>query len=331
MKNLILLICTFNICFAQITFNDINFKNALLQTSPTSTNFFALDINMIPIAIDANNNLIIEYSEALSVYRLAITAANINDLTGIEFFTNLIWFTCAGNNLTNINLSQLIHLEVFGCVQNNLTNLDISNLINLKILNFQNNQISTLDFSNNPLLEKVFCNNNQLTSLNFSNNPLFSELDCYNNPNLTSVNIKNGATQLLGTQTYYNQCWVGLPNLTNVCVDGSEINAVANYLNGCGLDINAIDITKECVLGVIERRLYSNNLKIIKNNSELSFLSSQQEISSIKIYDLTGKLLVEKAVLAGFSANVALNIAPQLLLVRVGFNDGSTVNEKVGF
>lgn len=328
----VLLICKMS--FAQlINFTDANFKAKLLSAD------LALNIiaytgaypNYSYAIIDTNSDGEIQFTEAEAITSLSLFSANISNLAGIEHFVNLVEFGCGVNNLTTIDISQLTHLIGFGCWQNNLTSLNVSNLPNLKYLYCFNNQINSIDFSNNPQLTEVFCNNNLLTNLDFSSNPLFNQLDCYNNPNLTSVNIKNGATQLLGTQTYYNQCWVGLPNLTNVCVDGSEINAVANYLNGCGLDINAIDITKECALGVNESGLFSNNLKIIKNNNELSFLSIQQEISSIKIYDLTGKLLFEKASLSGLSAAVVLNIAPQLLLVQVGFNDGSSVNEKVRF
>lgn len=198
-------------------------------------------------------------------------------------------------------------------------------------LSFQNNQISALDISKNPKLEKVFYNNNQLTSLNFSNNAIFNELDCYNNPNLTSENIKNDLPQLLGAPTYYNQCWSGLPSLTTICVDANEILPLTNYLNGYGIDTSTINISSNCALSVVESGLKDKNLQIIKNNNELSFLSIQQEIKTIKIYDLTGKLLSEKASLYGFSANLVLNIGSQLLLVQVDFNDCSTVNEKVGF
>lgn len=329
---LFILFCNLGLC-QNVYIPDANFKGKLLAADSGVHDNAGVGVypNIFFNAVDTNGDGEIQYSEAEVITFLRMSFANISDLTGIERFINLTHLGCAGNNLTTIDLSQLVHLEGFGCFNNNLISLNVNNLPNLKILSCQNNQITTLDFIHNPQIEKVFCGNNQLGSLDFSNNPLLDELDCYNNPNLKTVKINNGASQLLGTQTYYNQCWSGLPNLSTICADANEVVPLTNYLNGCGIDANTIKISSNCALGVVENRLNDKNLKVIKNNNELFFLSSQQEINSIKIYDLTGKLLFEKAALAGFSANVVLNVAPQLLLVQVGFNDGSTLNEKVEF
>ena len=51
--------------------------------------------------------------------------SNISDLTGIEGFINLTEFSCYGNQLTNIDLTQntVIYLN---CENNQLTSLNLS-------------------------------------------------------------------------------------------------------------------------------------------------------------------------------------------------------------
>jgi hypothetical protein len=157
------------------------------------------------------------------------------------------------------------------------------------------NQITSLDFTNNPLLERVFCSNNQLSSLDFSSNPLFNQLDCINNPNLSSVNIQNGATQLLGTQTYYNQCWTGLPNLTTICADDNELVVLQNYLTSCGIDISSINFHGNCALGNDE--FGNDSIQIYPNPATDNVnINYNHNIKTIELIDVQGRILVSKMV-----------------------------------
>lgn len=284
---------SFNIGVGQIiNIPDANFKALLVNSStslPTASDC-AIDSYY---KIDINNNGEIEYSEALPVCSLVLVNANISDLTGIEAFTNLKGLSCTNNNLTNVNLSQLTQLDGVNFYQNQLTSLDISNLPNFKVLECTYNQITSLNFGNNPLLERVFCSNNQLTSLDFSNNPLFNQLDCMNNPNLTSINISNGTNQLLGPQTYYNQCWTGCPNLTRICADSSELFALENYLDSCNIDINTITFTSNCNLG---NEAFTKNVMVVypnpfKNSFKISVPNLISNNVTIKVYDMLGKII----------------------------------------
>ncbi|WP_395065520.1 T9SS type A sorting domain-containing protein [Flavobacterium sp.] len=335
-KFVLLIVCfSFNIGISQIiNIPDPIFKSLLVNSSYSINTAFDC-VNYNNYKIDINNNGEIEESEALLVCTLFINTPGINNLTGIEHFTNLTQLICVQNNITSINVSQLVNLEYLFCGQNNLTNLDVSQLINLKLLScsynnlstidvsqlanleslgcnnnqlthldisnlsnlknayFVNNQINTFDFENTPMLEKVFCKNNQLTSLDFSNNPLFNELDCMNNPNLTSINISNGTTQLFGPQTAYNECWTGCPNLSRICADSSELLALENYLDSCNIDINTITFTSNCNLG--NEAFAKNEMVIYPNPFKNSFKISVPNLTSdnviIKVYDMLGKTI----------------------------------------
>jgi Leucine-rich repeat (LRR) protein len=269
---------------------DANFKALLVNSSTTNGTAYDCAINSY-YKIDYNDDGEIEANEALAVCQLNLINASIADLTGIEVFTNLKRLVCVNNNLTNVNVSQLVQMEILNLYQNQLMSLDVSNLPNLRQLECRYNQITSLNFANNPLLQNVFCSNNQLTSLDFSANPLFNQLDCYNNPNLSSVNIQNGATQLLGTQTYYNQCWTGLPNLTTICADTNELVALQNYLTSCGTDISGINFHGNCALGNEE---FDQSELVISPNPTTGFVTIDNigNYKNVMVYSVLGQELM---------------------------------------
>lgn len=251
MKRFYLILFIFSFCFSNaqiIHFNDTNFKTKLLQSSSTTN--IANDCTLLDYyKIDTNNDGEIQVNEAQAVCRLIIPASNISDLTGIEYFTNLTFLICAQNNLSSLDLSQLTQLEQLACYQNNISTLNLSSLTHLQQLFCYQNQITSLDFNQNPELTRVYCGNNQISSLDFSANPLFNDLGCRNNQ-LTSLNIKNGTTQLFGSQTVFNECWTGNPNLTTICADTAEIPALQSFMSACGVNTSGMVINSSCSMGV---------------------------------------------------------------------------------
>src|SRR6476469_7801830 len=133
MKNLYLILLSligFSASSQIINVPDANFKNALLN--PT----FGI--------IDTNGDGEIQISEAQAVTGMNVDNKNINSLAGIEYFINLTYLGCSGNNLVSVDFSALTHLGL------------------LEILG---NQLIALDLSNCTELNQVECNGNALTSL----------------------------------------------------------------------------------------------------------------------------------------------------------------------
>ena len=295
-KFFLFIVCfSFNFGISQIVYiPDVNFKAKLLAANINiNTAGYGNIPNVFSTKIDTNNDGEIEISEAQTINYLLITNSNISDLTGIQAFTNLTFLRCDNNNLSNVDISQLTSLETLIFYNNQLTSLNISYLLNLKNFDFRFNQIPSLNFANNPLLEKVFCSNNQLTNLDFSNNPLFNELDCMNNPYLTSINISNGTTQLFGSQTYYNECWTGCPNLAKICADSFEINDLQTYLDDCGVDTSGIDINSSCALG--NEVFVKNDIVFFPNptSSQINIYSGVT-IKNVSIIDMQGRLIFQQ-------------------------------------
>jgi hypothetical protein len=285
--------------FSQINFPDNNFKAKLLSANLTNGNAcIGPDMNnCITGVIDSNGNGEIEISEAQSVAVLFVSAGNITNLSGIEFFTNLEYLSFAFNNVSNVDLSQLTNLKKLDCRNNFLQNLNLSNMMDLEWLWANNNQITSLDFTSNSALQRAFLWNNLLTTLSFANNPNFFELQCKNNPNLTTINIKNGATQLFPPNTFYNECWSNCPNLSYICADANEISSLQSFLSTCG---NSASITVDslCPLGNEE---FSLNSVVLYPNPVADILTidltnEATRFEQITIVDSVGKTIVTKKI-----------------------------------
>lgn len=115
------------------------------------------------------------------VTSLTVSDKGLSDLSGIEYFINLISLDCKKNNLTSLDVSNLTKLTALTCNDNQLASLDVSSLTKLSILYCQYNHLTTLDVSQNTALSNLNCSNNQLSELNVANNPKLQTLSCANN------------------------------------------------------------------------------------------------------------------------------------------------------
>jgi hypothetical protein len=334
------------VCSAQIiNFPDVNFKNKLLTANTSTSSCACIGIsanNCLPGVIDANGDGEIELAEALTVAILRVSGANISNLTGIEYFTNLEWLECVFNNFNTVNLSQLTNLKILQCQNSQITTLDLSNLSQLNFLDCKNNQLTSLDVTHQPLLETCFASNNHISSfdfsantslqraycdgnleasLDFSSNPAFFDLGCRNSPNLTSIKIKNAMTQLFGPGTYYNQCWDSIPNLNYICADSNEIPTLQTYLTGCGVT-QAITIDSSCPLKVVDYNLLS--LKIYPNPTHniVSVDNASYLLERIKVFNYLGQELTSSNCVNDNNPSVDLSNLPKgIYLVQLEGND----------
>lgn len=128
-----------------------------------------------------------------NVTSLDVSEKSLSDLSGIEYFVNLISLDCKKNNLTSLDVSNLTKLTALTCNDNQLASLDVSSLTKLSILYCQNNRLTTLDVSQNTALWNLNCSNNQLSELDVANNPKLQTLSCANNQ-LTALDIEKNTS-----------------------------------------------------------------------------------------------------------------------------------------
>lgn len=214
MKKLILFIIVVSLQSAtaqNINFTDINFKNALLDL-PINFNSNGTIFPMI----DANNDDEITQAEAQLVQKLNLSYAELNDLSGLQYFTNLKSFESLFFNGTSFTYPTLINLEnltlsnaVTG--QSNLVNLNLSSNVNLKTVSCFTSA-ATINVTNLSQLTNLTLSGN-FTSLNVNDaeDLLFlnvqaplSSLNLSNNTKLININLSGTTFTSLNLSTCIN-------------------------------------------------------------------------------------------------------------------------------
>ena len=269
-----------------INFPDPNLKTKLLDSATcadlTNTNF---------ILVDANSDGEIDTNEALQIGGVNLSNANITNLSGLEYFTNLTSIALYLNNVSNFNIS-LPNLSQLTIPNNPLTSFNPLILSNLSVIGCSNTMLTSLNTNNNPLLNILNITNTHITSLDLGISHNLNYLYCKNNPNLTSINIKNTSSLDYSSTFMQQDCWVNCPNLNNICADSFEIPALQSFLSGCGVSTSGININSSCALGVEGHGLLSD-VRISPNPSngvfEITFLAGLTQKTTATVYNLLGQ------------------------------------------
>jgi Leucine-rich repeat (LRR) protein len=82
------------------------------------------------------------YTEAQDKTQMNLHQRDIEDLTGIEYFTGLEWLDCSYNRLTQLRLTKNTNLKTLLCNNNLLTDLRTSNCYQLRFLACYNNRLN---------------------------------------------------------------------------------------------------------------------------------------------------------------------------------------------
>ncbi|MEM6720787.1 MAG: hypothetical protein AAF611_15765 [Bacteroidota bacterium] len=142
------------------------------------------------------------------VQNLSVQNASIQDLTGIEAFTELMVLTVANNPIQQLDLTNNTFLQNLEAQNCNLQTLNVAGLPNLMRLQLTNNALTSLDLTTIMLLNEIDLSNNNLESLNLKNgnSGAISQLDVRSNPNLycvliDDINILNNPNVLFDSQT----------------------------------------------------------------------------------------------------------------------------------
>lgn len=216
--------------FTALTFLDCSSNN--LTSLDVSQN-----IDLIRLRCRINNLTVLNVDANVNLTELNCSANNISTLN-IDNNIALEWFACYQNfNISTLNLSnntELIHVD---CHFMSLTSLNTNSNGNLETLRCLGNDLETLNLENNTNLINLACGENEFSSLNLDNNVALEVFNCSSNPNLASLNIQNGANNLLsglvtinGT-TYPRFIATDNPSLTCVFVNNATDanNGVNDY------------------------------------------------------------------------------------------------------
>ncbi len=240
---------------AEVTIDAINFPDDNFRAYVSDT-------------LDKNSDGKLSGNE-LEMPTIEVPESHIASLKGIEFFTNLDYLDCSGNQLTTLDMSGNPALETLDCGYNKLISLDVSRSPALETLNCTRNQLTSLELSSNPALTNLECSDNQITSLNVSFNPALETLSCYRNQ-LTSLDVSNN----LALETLicaYNQLMNGLDVSKNSKL--LVLNCSNGLLDGGNNRITSLDVSNNPALESLACSLTQLTTLNVSQNPALKGLS----------------------------------------------------------
>ena len=89
-------------------------------------------------------------------------------------------------------------------------------------------------------------------------------------------------------------------------------------------------LTSRGTLGTKTAQTYVDNIIAYKNNNGLTVTSSNKNIASIAVYDLTGRLIVRKNTVNAATAQINnLHLASSIIIVNISLEDGTVVSKKI--
>ncbi|MFY7937711.1 MAG: DUF7619 domain-containing protein [Flavobacterium sp.] len=256
-----------------INFPDANFKAKLLAAGPLNT--IAKNLSNNFFKIDSNSNGEIEISEALQVSYLDLSNSSIQNMSGILNFSFLKHFDCSNNQLTALNLSGLVNLELLNSAFNyQLTSLNLTGCNSIKFLTCRNNNIGILDVSSFSDLQTLDCAGSHLTSLNVSG--------------LTNLSTLDACCNLLTTLSL-SSCI----NLTNVICDNNQlttldVNGLSNLqiLNLHNNNLTTLNLNG-CV-GLTELICWNNQITALDLNGMSDLVNLECWLNQLATLNLTG-------------------------------------------
>lgn len=260
-------------------------------------------------------------SDALAINDLNLSTAGINDLTGLEDFTNLEKLNCFRNSLN-------------GSWGPPFGSINVSNLVNLKELDVRASHLNSIDVSKNILLEQILIGNevsgdvliiNDFTQLDLSNNPNIKYIYLYNLFNFNYLNLRNHTKGFISIKLGNNN------NIAyNVCI---EVNSPGAATNGSSpYDTWVIDndqngthyFSDNCALSI--EKFVNDNFKIFPNPAT-EYVTIEQKttdgvtLQSVQILDSSGKWI--KSVKDNFNQIDISNLSKGMYLFVIQTDKGN--------
>jgi hypothetical protein len=116
-------------------------------------------------------------------------------------------------------------------------------------------------------------------------------------------------------------------NLTNTLHDLSTGSYA--FTSAAGVFNTRFEFRYQQALGTIENELVANTIVVYKQNDKIKIDAGAQNIAGVKVYDVSGHLLVERKDINANTALIAVNGTTQVLLVHVITQEGSVVIKKI--
>ena len=237
-----------------------------------------------------------------SIFKLELSTKKLNSLNGIEHFISLTELYCDNNNLTELDLSRNINLDIVKARNNKLTKINVSHCSKMTELYLAENQLTTveigdlkslltLDLSRNPIssldipaglkISRLLLRSAELSSLNLSNLKSLIFLYIIDSKNLERLDLSNLPKLHLAFLEGENP---GSSSLSSVTFGGNNDLAILSIKNG---NFKSFDISKLnfSAKGILEKTANSQSrpsLMVPRLAPKISLPTSRRQTGAIK-------------------------------------------------
>jgi hypothetical protein len=180
---------------------DLSKNTSLKELDATGAKIKTLNVTNSPLLkilrIDGSKIETLDVSKNTSVEILDISYNNIESID-LSKNTVLKELYCArgmnmgesSKEMTELNVSANVLLEVLDCSTNNLTGLDVSTNALLKVLNCSTNNLTMIDITKNPQIRELDISENNISFLNLTKNSELRKLNA-SNTRVSFLDVKN--------------------------------------------------------------------------------------------------------------------------------------------
>lgn len=260
--------------------------------------------HLIDIGVDSNVDGEIQEIEAESVESLSLSAIGMSDLSGIEAFSNLRFLDCNGNEIVQVNMSDLKSVDTLILSHNAIQKLEVVGENDLRYLDIGQNPLKELDIAEESKIEVLRAEDIETAHIRLSNLQFLHEFfysgyyDYRDNkdtvilenlPRLTSLNLDYDMYKL---ELRNLPSLVSMENLSTEVIDIHdcakmvEINVISmGYDDDSAVRLSSLPSLKTLVLeGEFAQILADFNS--FKQLEWLSLAGSDQGISKLHLRDL---------------------------------------------
>lgn len=271
-----------------------------------------------------NGQILTSDAQNITQLNLYTGAGNfrIQNMTGIEAFTNLESIEGDFHAFNTINLTNLIKLKSIILPSNVINNIDLSTNTDLEYLVIGNGDLEFMQY-------------NGIGYLDLSNNTKLEYLDVFSLDSLFKINLKNHkANKLKIILGWGISPFVG-PNYNTICIEVDDPVAATNkifpYNNWEIINDNFVNYYFNDVCALSIEKFIENNFKIYPNPAT-EYVSIEQietdgvTLQSVQILDSSGKWI--KSVKENFSQIDVSNLSKGMYLFVIQTDKGNKT-EKV--
>ncbi|MGF1554754.1 T9SS type A sorting domain-containing protein [Paucihalobacter sp.] len=234
--------------------------------------------------LNVSNMFRLERLNCSSNYLLTNDVNDPNGLLNITGTVSLRELLCASNNLSYLDTSLNLNLEILDCADNNLQLLDVNSNSFLRNLNASNNNLTSLDLISNQALENVNINSNQLNDLITTEemNSSLTVFSCANN------NISNLSIAHYQALTSLN---CGSNVLTELNVEGNSALNFLSITNNQIAELNLFNNTDllelEVSQNILSQLILTENTVLERLNCDFNDLPELNLNSNIELQILS--------------------------------------------